>query len=113
MAIDEFKHNYQTFAKNHNLPLTNDEGLRALISNADKVAVRESAVFFAAEASNVLRITLDKKEAADSKLIGIVSNFLSKLYPLARFSLRLASHIAEVLPIEFQVLTGRGPLLRR
>jgi hypothetical protein len=100
-AIGRFKENYERFAKKYKLPLTDNDGFRQAIQEADKLTdIRVSARFFGTKISNVLQITQDKKKASDAKWTGVVSNFLSKFYPLARLSLRLVGTLADVcLPV--------------
>jgi intracellular sulfur oxidation DsrE/DsrF family protein len=97
LTVDQFKENYERFAIKYHLSLTDNELVRSAIQNADNVIeIRDSARIFTKEISNVLRITKEKQKTSDAKWTGIVCNFMSKLYPLTRLSLRLTSAIAEV-----------------
>ena len=111
LATGQFKENYERFGLKYHLHLTEDEPIRAAIQNTDKFPeIRESARFFGKEISNVIRITQQKQKISDTKWTGIVSNFLSKIYPLTWLCVHLASSISEVPDIK-TILIIRGQVL--
>ena len=99
-ALQKLRTNYEKFVVKYKVILPDAEGIHRAIQEADKVSnIRDSARVFSAEFSNVLRITQDKKKASDAKWTNVITNFLSKFYPLARLSLNFASAVASVCPL--------------
>jgi len=58
--------------------------------------IKQSAKIFGDEILRVSRITGDKLETSKAKWTGKVGTFITKLYPVAKLSLKLTSAIAKV-----------------
>ena len=104
MAVVEFQEHYERFATKNHLFMTNRNDVLFAIQTADREHdVRISARIFGNEIVNVLRVAEETQQLSKAKWTGRLGNFLTKLYPLAMFSLRFTSVIAEVTKIvEFE-----------
>ena len=59
--------------------------------------INSAAEIFGKEIRRVLEKAVEKHHGSKKNWIGLVANFLSKLYPFVKLSLHLTSAIAEVL----------------
>ena len=59
--------------------------------------IRFAAQIFGKEIRKVLEKAVERQNHPNKNWTGIVANFLSKLYPFVKLSLRLTSAISEVL----------------
>jgi hypothetical protein len=96
-AIVEFKEHYDDFVRTNDFVILDAASFSEVIENADNlVNVQDSARYFGKEITKVLGISLEKGKSSDGKWLNVIGNFLTKLYPFTRLSLRLTSSIAEV-----------------
>jgi len=91
---------YHQFAKRNNLSMLNDTELsEALdIANAEH-DLGAAACTFRNEIKKVLRIEKDKQLLSKGTWVRTLEEFLIKLYPLARLSLRVTGALAQVTSI--------------
>jgi len=104
-AIVEFKEHYDVFVRKNDLVILDAASFSEAIENADNLHnVQDSSQYFKTEIIKVLDISLAKQTISNGKWLGVIGNFLTKLYPFARLSLRLTSSIAEVdFPLPFPI----------
>jgi hypothetical protein len=96
-AVSEFKEHYRTFAeKNRQFVPIQDEVQSAIQKAEIEPDIKLSAQIFEKEITAILGVTERKQEVSNKKWTGRLANFLSKLYPLASFSLRLTASVSEV-----------------
>jgi hypothetical protein len=99
-AVTEFKKQYLRFLEKNRKYTQIEDNIDLALQKADsEKEIKRSAKIFGEEIARVTRITGDKRVASEMTWRGRVGSFVTKLYPLARLSLRLTSSIAEVLSI--------------
>ena len=97
-VINSFNQNYEQFAVTHSLVLTSDTDMLAALQMVETERdVRFAAQIFRKEIRRVLEKAVEKHDRSNKNWTGLVANFLAKLYPFVKLSLRLTSAIAEVL----------------
>lgn len=97
MAITKFQEHYEQFATKNHLFMTKRNDVVLAMQNADcGHDVRMSARIFGNEIAKVLRVAEETQQISKAKWTGRLAEFLTKLYPLASFSLQLTSAIAGV-----------------
>lgn len=97
-AIDQFKENYQLFAKKNSQFLSIDEDLQEAFQKAQgQDNIQRAAMAFSEGIWAALRTVEKKKKSAEGKWITKLGNVLTKLYPVARLSLGLAANIGDVV----------------
>ena len=97
-ALDELKKNYDKFVNPASKLVQVDAiELTDAIKTADaEIDLRASAQSFQEKVTTVIGRIDERQEIRNAKWTGILSNFLIKFYPLARFSLQLTSAVAQV-----------------
>jgi hypothetical protein len=98
-AVTEFEEHYRSFAKDHCQYIRIEDGIHSAIQNAAlEEDIAQSANIFADQIRATLLVT-EMKEDIRKSTKGwnrTLCKFLSRLYPVARFSLRLTGAFAEV-----------------
>lgn len=98
-AVTKFKNHYGQFAQKNRQFLRVDHDVHQAIEKAGKEQdIKRSAGIFGKEINATLQVTERKRDISNCKWTGKLSNFIIKLYPVARLSLRLTSAIADVIP---------------
>ena len=96
-AIAEFKTNYERFAKKNKQFLLIDDEFNGAFQNAQvEQDIRKSARTFGDGIQTAMRTIEKKKLATKGNWTTRLGNFLTKLYPVARFCLSLVGPIAGV-----------------
>ena len=96
-AIDKFKDHYEDFCeKNSKIIRVEKEVHLAISKAATSEDVKNSAQLFGTEISSTMKVRESIRERSNKKWTGKFTRFLTKFYPIARFSLRLVSAISEV-----------------
>jgi hypothetical protein len=96
-AIDQLKENYGKFASEYNLVQIVDLPVLSAIQQSETIPdVREAAQVFETQIAGVIRALVEQRQISDAKWTGIVSNFMAKLYPLARLALDITSIASQV-----------------
>jgi hypothetical protein len=91
MAITKFQKRYERFAAKNHLFMIKQNDVLLAIQNADcGDDVRISARIFGNEIVKVLTVAEEKQQISKAKWTGHLAEFLTKLYPLAKFSLAIA-----------------------
>jgi len=98
-AVSKFKEHYMQFAKKNSRFLRVDHDVHQAIEKAGgERDIKSSAAIFGKEISATLRATEKKRDLSNSKWVGKLGSFITKLYPVARLSLALAGAAADVPP---------------
>lgn len=115
-AVDKFKEHYEEFAKENRRFVRIENDVHVAIGNAaaDK-NINRLAKLFGAQISTALLIRDRVRESSTSRWTGKLSDFLTKFYPIARFSLRLTSSISEAisLTLHVQIIGGKFHAIER
>ena len=99
-AVTEFQKQYLRFLEKNRKYTRIEDAIDLAIQKAkSEKEIKRSAKIFGEEIARVTRIAGDKRVASEMTWRGRVGSFVTKLYPLARLSLRLTGSIAEVLSI--------------
>ena len=98
-AVEDFEGNYTLFIARYKGYFR----IRKNVQNAIKIAAKEddlklSARLFRKEIQEVIRAYDNKERARAKRWPGKLGKVVSKLYPLTRFSLQIASAISDVIP---------------
>jgi hypothetical protein len=100
-AVTEFKHHYEEFSKKDQRFIRVDRysDVQKAIEKAGKEQdINRSASIFETEISAAFRVMGKNQDLSKSKWVGKLSGFMTKVYPIARLSLRLTSAIVDVHP---------------
>jgi len=98
-AVDQFEEHYRTYAEDHRQYIRIEDDFHSAIQNAaleEDIAL--SAEIFADQIRTTLAVTEMKEDFRKSTngWSRTLCKFLGRLYPVARFSLRLSGAFAEV-----------------
>jgi hypothetical protein len=108
-ATTEFKVNYRRFVEKNEKFITIEDQVNEVIQIAEaENDTRLSAHIFRKGINSTLSLSGRKRQMSKDKWITKVCEFVTKLYPIARLSLRLTSAIADVF-IMFECPDPRGP----
>jgi len=95
-----FQGHYTGFGKKNPLYLQVDDDVCEAIEKAGRENnIKRSAELFGKEISSTIQVTDKKNDLSRAKWHGKLAIFMSKVYPVARLSLRLTSTAAEVLSL--------------
>jgi len=96
-AIDNFRDHYEDFCKKNNQIIRVEKEVQLAIRKAaTDDDVKNSAQLFATEISTTMKVRESIRERSNRTWTGKFTGFLTKFYPIARFSLRLVSAVSEV-----------------
>ena len=106
-AIDEFKRNYDHFAKKNSWYILIEEDLEIAFQSVNKRDdIKHSAEIFGNNVSTTIRIVERKRSIAEGKWINQVGRFMTKLFPVATLACGLTAAIAEVYPTLSALTSG-------
>jgi hypothetical protein len=102
-ATATFQDRYMGFVKKNARYIRVDDDVYKAIEKAGKEKdIKRSAKLFGEEIKSAVEMRERKKDLSQATWLGKLANFMSKVYPVARLSLRLTSTIADV--VTFSIL---------
>jgi hypothetical protein len=97
-AVEKFRKHYEEFSKdNERLVRIENDIHTAIESAATDEDINRSAQLFGAQISTTIEVRNKIREQSNSKWTGQLSTFLTRFYPIARFSLRLTGALSGVI----------------
>ena len=102
-----FQDRYIDFVKKNNLYLCVDDDVFKALEKAEKEKdVKRSAELFGKEIKSAVQVRERKKDLSKARWLGKLANFMSKVYPVARLSLRLTSAVSDVATLLILLIEG-------
>jgi hypothetical protein len=96
-ATATLQDHYMDFVKTNNQYLRVDEDVCKAIAKAGKEKdIKRSAELFGKEIKSAIQVRERERDLSKTRWLGRLGNFMSKVYPVARLSLRLTSAVADV-----------------
>lgn len=100
-----FEGHYRGFGKKNQQYLQIEDDVYEAIEKAGKEKdIKQSAKLFGKEISSIIQVVDKKKDLSRARWPGKLAIFMSKVYPVARLSLRLTSTVADVLSLSMMLI---------